>query len=485
MPRDINGRDSALIEPDRSHGARPGSLYEAPDNNNISPRVGVAWDVTGDGLHVAARRLRHVLQHQQLAEPDRHGDQSAGDAARRVPESDVPESAVRSHVRAVDSPDSVGRRDAARAGVEPQPAARALGQHRGRRSATPDRAASTCCAATTSTRRARRPAPTAGRSSRAGAPRQNTAWTTIELKSSDGDSWYRALIVEARRRWSQRLHVPVVVHVVEVRRHDAGVDVLLGRDQRHDVGVSRIHSRLQQGPVGLPRRAQLGDELQLRPAVRARSSPASTGALLERLARVGHRQRAQRQPADRVRAEQPLALAVAAVARPRHRARSCQLRAGLWSRQRGHRRSRRRGSIPRRSCCSRRARSATPAAATSSGRTCAPSICRSSRTRRGRGSAPADASKCGSRCSTSSTAPTSARRADRVCRRGRQRAAAGELRPRAQHDHLRASDSARSSRPVLGFPGFLGSWVPTVPAKSTGAGVLRTLGSTESPPPYR
>ena len=35
-----------------------------------------------------------------------------------------------------------------------------------------------------------------------GTPRQNTAWTTIELKSSDGDSWYRAFIVDLRRRWS-------------------------------------------------------------------------------------------------------------------------------------------------------------------------------------------------------------------------------------------------------------------------------------------
>jgi hypothetical protein len=39
----------------------------------------------------------------------------------------------------------------------------------------------------------------------AGAPRMNPAWTTIELKSSDGDSWYRALIVEARRRWANGL----------------------------------------------------------------------------------------------------------------------------------------------------------------------------------------------------------------------------------------------------------------------------------------
>ncbi len=34
----------------------------------------------------------------------------------------------------------------------------------------------------------------------AGTPRQNTAFSTIELKSSDGESWYNALIVDVRRR---------------------------------------------------------------------------------------------------------------------------------------------------------------------------------------------------------------------------------------------------------------------------------------------
>jgi hypothetical protein len=34
----------------------------------------------------------------------------------------------------------------------------------------------------------------------AGTPRQNTAFSTIELKSSDGESWYNALIVDIRRR---------------------------------------------------------------------------------------------------------------------------------------------------------------------------------------------------------------------------------------------------------------------------------------------
>jgi hypothetical protein len=36
----------------------------------------------------------------------------------------------------------------------------------------------------------------------AGTPRANPAFTTIERKSSDGNSWYKALVVEARKRWS-------------------------------------------------------------------------------------------------------------------------------------------------------------------------------------------------------------------------------------------------------------------------------------------
>ena len=39
----------------------------------------------------------------------------------------------------------------------------------------------------------------------AGAPRRNPAFTTIELKTSDGDSWYKALIVELRKRWGTAL----------------------------------------------------------------------------------------------------------------------------------------------------------------------------------------------------------------------------------------------------------------------------------------
>jgi len=37
----------------------------------------------------------------------------------------------------------------------------------------------------------------------AGQPRPNTAFTTIELKSSDGNSWYNAMVMELRKRWSR------------------------------------------------------------------------------------------------------------------------------------------------------------------------------------------------------------------------------------------------------------------------------------------
>jgi len=41
----------------------------------------------------------------------------------------------------------------------------------------------------------------------AGLARPNPAFSAIELKASDGDSWYKALILEARRQWSRGLQV--------------------------------------------------------------------------------------------------------------------------------------------------------------------------------------------------------------------------------------------------------------------------------------
>jgi hypothetical protein len=41
----------------------------------------------------------------------------------------------------------------------------------------------------------------------AGLTRPNTSFSAIELKSSDGDSWYNALIVEVKKRWSDGLQL--------------------------------------------------------------------------------------------------------------------------------------------------------------------------------------------------------------------------------------------------------------------------------------
>ena len=49
MPEDIYGRDSALPNPLTDRAPVVGRLYQNPTYTNISPRAGVAWDVTGDG----------------------------------------------------------------------------------------------------------------------------------------------------------------------------------------------------------------------------------------------------------------------------------------------------------------------------------------------------------------------------------------------------------------------------------------------------
>ena len=48
MPVDKAGRDSALVESERG-APTVGRLYENPTTTNLSPRVGAAWDVFGDG----------------------------------------------------------------------------------------------------------------------------------------------------------------------------------------------------------------------------------------------------------------------------------------------------------------------------------------------------------------------------------------------------------------------------------------------------
>ena len=380
MPIDQGGHDSALVNlTDRT--ATTGQLYEGADYNNFSPRVGVSWDVDRRRPHGGARRLRAVLRHQQLAEPDRDGDQSARYAARGVPDADVPESAVRAHLGPVDSPGAVGRRDAVDSCLERQRAARARradGDHAGlcRFART-----ATCCAATTSIPRCRRPAPMAGRSSRRALPRINTAWTTIEAKTSDGDSWYKAFIVDVRRRlaagWSFQGSYTWSDSEDTTQASTFFSDATNGTTSAFPEFIPDYN----RGPSDFNVRHNLVANMTWEiPWGRDLSGVA--GALLSDWRALGDRHVSQRLSADGVRAEQPLAIAVAAVARSRHRPRPAELRAGLRRRRTPSPAIPSSGSIRRRSCCSRPARSATPAAATSRGRTCAWWTWRSPRTRR-------------------------------------------------------------------------------------------------------
>ncbi len=169
-----------------------------------------------------------------------------------------------------------------------------------------------------------------------GTPRQNPAFSTIELKSSDGESWYNALIVDVRRRWSGGFTAQTLVHPFEERGHDPGVHVLLGRHERDDVGDAGIHRGLQQGAVRLRLASRAGRQCHVGAARRQRPDRCG-GRHPQRVARVGYLEHAQRKPAHRFRAEQPIAIPVEPVARPRNRPGSSELRPGLRPRQRGSR----------------------------------------------------------------------------------------------------------------------------------------------------
>jgi hypothetical protein len=200
MPRDVNGRDSALVDlSDRT--AALGRLYEGPDTNNVSPRAGFAWNLTGDGLtslRGAYGMYFNTNSSQNLIVtvtnppatprvvfprptfPNPPFDRTSGLSVRPVQwDLETP----RVQVWNLSLQREIFANTAVTIGY-----AGSRGEHLLRsndvNTATPVTGAD-------------------------GLPffpvngtRRNPAWTTIELKSSDGDSWYRALLLEARRRWS-------------------------------------------------------------------------------------------------------------------------------------------------------------------------------------------------------------------------------------------------------------------------------------------
>jgi hypothetical protein len=205
LPEDIYGRDSAL--PDLT-ASQPvvGPLYENPTYTNISPRTGVVWDIFGNGSTLVRGGYglyfntnnhqnlivtvtnppatpRPVIVNPTFPVPDFN---RAGAISIRPVQYDLDNPRV--HVYNANVQREIRGRTAVMIGY-----AGSRGLHL-LRSGDVNTA---------------RPViqPDGTVLIPAGTPRPNTAFSTIELKSSDGDSWYNAFIIDVRRRLHEGVSV--------------------------------------------------------------------------------------------------------------------------------------------------------------------------------------------------------------------------------------------------------------------------------------
>ena len=201
MPREKYNRDSAL--PDLM-ASQPtiGPLYENPTYTNVSPRGGFAWDIFGDGrtsLRGGYGLYFNTNSHQNLIVtvtnppftprpvivnptfPNPPFDRASAISMRPV-QFDL--KTPRVHVYNASAQRELWWRTALTVG------------YAGSRGTHLLRSGDVNLAKPTGVTADGQPFIAAG------TPRVNPAFSTIELKSSDGDSWYNALIVEVRRRWS-------------------------------------------------------------------------------------------------------------------------------------------------------------------------------------------------------------------------------------------------------------------------------------------
>jgi hypothetical protein len=199
MPIDSGGRDSALVNLS-DPAPTVGQLYQNPTGKNISPRTGLAWDVLGDGTTSvrAGYGLYFNTNNQQNLIVTVTNPPATPRFVIANPTFPTPpfERGVGNTIRPVQWELESPRLHVWNVSVQ--------------RALPADFVATIGYAGSRGTHLFRNtdvniPTPVAGPDGRlffaAGVPRPNRSFGTIELKSSDGESWYRALIFELRRNF--------------------------------------------------------------------------------------------------------------------------------------------------------------------------------------------------------------------------------------------------------------------------------------------
>jgi hypothetical protein len=211
MPVDIYGRDSALPSLiDRAPTVGP--LYQNPTRKNLSPRVGFAWDVFGDGrtsirggygIYFNTNNQQNLIV--TVTNPPAtpriaiQFSPSCTPAFPAAPLSCPFANSIRPVQFDLDNP-YVNVYNLSVQRELPWDTVVTLG-YAGSRGIHLLRSNDVNTAIPTIRSDGTPLYPPAG------SPRQNTAFSTIELKSSDGNSWYNAMIFEVRKRWNRSFNI--------------------------------------------------------------------------------------------------------------------------------------------------------------------------------------------------------------------------------------------------------------------------------------
>ena len=198
MPEDIYGRDATLLSLTDTEPL-VGRLFEGPPRMNLSPRTGVAWDVFGDG-RTSVRGgygLYFNTQNQQnlivtVTNPPATPRPVIASPTFPNPFTRGGSMSIRPIQWDLESP----RVHVWNASIEREVFAdtTVMVAYAGSRGKHLLRSSDLNVAPPTTL-------PDGTVFIPLGTPRPNPAFTTVEVKTSDGDSWYRAFILEVRRRW--------------------------------------------------------------------------------------------------------------------------------------------------------------------------------------------------------------------------------------------------------------------------------------------